>query len=437
MRSAALRFKELAEAMDLIEEEPTVVAIDHAWERIDEIERLIEESGINPLMIDVMDTVVEPELAGGLDADTIAIARERRLLYSAISETPSRVSLERRVSRRDLIFRATSRMIEWLNVPVLDVDLCNVLDGCKICVTACPYSALSGKPPVVDYDRCTSCGLCVGLCPIEALFFPALAPEGIEWFIKTIREKSSEPFHLVITTRSLLKDLAHLRGVEPTLVLPLRRAEELSPLYAARLFSRGFSPVIYARGLGEISKLYEELRSLNMLKIVDSVDRLREILSEKAAVADRGESNTYRGFFRLSAEGRVERVDLGFPGYADLQVNESACTLCGACERACPTGALRIQGDSRLLLLRDDCIGCNKCAEVCPERAIWSVKWVYSKPAEKELARSDVARCVRCGKPIGPERLIASVEKKLAAASLSTRHIRLCAECKPLSIFED
>ena len=45
---------------------------------------------------------------------------------------------------------------------------------CNPCVDACPFGAISMKdinaPPVVDYDKCTGCGQCVGICPGLAIF---------------------------------------------------------------------------------------------------------------------------------------------------------------------------------------------------------------------------------------------------------------------------
>ena len=45
---------------------------------------------------------------------------------------------------------------------------------CNPCVDCCPVDAISMKdinaPPVVDYDKCISCGKCVGICPGLAIF---------------------------------------------------------------------------------------------------------------------------------------------------------------------------------------------------------------------------------------------------------------------------
>ncbi|UCH72548.1 MAG: 4Fe-4S binding protein [Thermoplasmatales archaeon] len=45
---------------------------------------------------------------------------------------------------------------------------------CDPCLTVCPVSAISMKNindiPKVDFDKCTGCGRCVGICPGLAIF---------------------------------------------------------------------------------------------------------------------------------------------------------------------------------------------------------------------------------------------------------------------------
>jgi Fe-S-cluster-containing hydrogenase component 2 len=45
---------------------------------------------------------------------------------------------------------------------------------CNPCVDVCPFGAITMKdinaPPIVDYDKCTSCRKCVGICPGLAIF---------------------------------------------------------------------------------------------------------------------------------------------------------------------------------------------------------------------------------------------------------------------------
>ncbi|MDR2514440.1 MAG: 4Fe-4S binding protein [Christensenellaceae bacterium] len=41
------------------------------------------------------------------------------------------------------------------------------------------------------------------------------------------------------------------------------------------------------------------------------------------------------------------------------------CVSCGACEPACPVGAIS-EGDGKFVINADTCIDCGACAGVCP-----------------------------------------------------------------------
>jgi Fe-S-cluster-containing hydrogenase component 2 len=51
---------------------------------------------------------------------------------------------------------------------------------CNPCVDACPVGAISiahniNAPPVIDFEKCTGCGLCLGFCPGLAIFLVDLS----------------------------------------------------------------------------------------------------------------------------------------------------------------------------------------------------------------------------------------------------------------------
>jgi ferredoxin-type protein NapF len=70
------------------------------------------------------------------------------------------------------------------NATALISDKCLPRRGviCQSCKDACPASAIVVAPakvpaPVVDLDRCTGCGACVAVCPVDAIAVAAL-PEA-------------------------------------------------------------------------------------------------------------------------------------------------------------------------------------------------------------------------------------------------------------------
>lgn len=51
------------------------------------------------------------------------------------------------------------------------------------------------------------------------------------------------------------------------------------------------------------------------------------------------------------------------------RIDEAACTLCGACQAACPTEAITL-GETAFKVNAEACCGCGACVEVCPTEAV-------------------------------------------------------------------
>ena len=79
-----------------------------------------------------------------------------------------------------------------------------------------------------------------------------------------------------------------------------------------------------------------------------------------------------RGFNPVSRFlGAVQRVPFRkFQGRLqdDIRVDPERCTLCGYCQRVCPSGNLVSDGES--LTTRNRCVLCMRCYNFCPESAI-------------------------------------------------------------------
>ncbi len=51
-------------------------------------------------------------------------------------------------------------------------------------------------------------------------------------------------------------------------------------------------------------------------------------------------------------------------------VDQTACVACGACEKACPLGAIKVYNGCFAKAAEDRCVGCGKCEKVCPANSI-------------------------------------------------------------------
>jgi len=432
-----IRVSDLEEGFNLLlsldPKAPALLVFDGVWGRAFEVARYASSRGLNVFNVDFLDAEAEVDLVCGvIGLETLVQARLARLRTSSASSAPIRVSLGKVVSRRDLLKLGPVAALEYLNRPIVDRESCQVLPSCRLCIEACPEKALSGKPPSVNYDICTLCGVCFSICPVEAIYSPQTTPGAIEAYTEALRETTGEPLVLLIARYEDLGDLRILKCMGyPTVLLPLWSLSEISPLSLLRMAHRGLTPVIYAKH--GIPRPILELEQLGVVRVAKSFEELQARIAVGPVYSPRPHSDTPRGFALevLSSLSLSGNLQLSFPGVGIVSVDPNLCTLCGVCTKTCPTGALSlVEGDyAKLLFEPSSCIGCKECEVICPERAI-KVTWAYKKSIERTLAESPIAKCIGCGTPIGPEALIKGVERKLEKAGIKPRHTRLCQSCK-------
>ncbi len=80
---------------------------------------------------------------------------------------------------------------------------------------------------------------------------------------------------------------------------------------------------------------------------------------------------------------------------------QSGCTLCEACFRVCPTGAIQIEQnphDWALTFQADRCVACEVCLEVCQPRVLDAQATWDARPGQPAitLIKQAMQRCSRC-----------------------------------------
>lgn len=147
------------------------------------------------------------------------------------------------------------------------------------------------------------------------------------------------------------------------------------------------------------------------------------------------------GFVREETAGkRRQRRRVRVP----VLVSPTDCTLCGLCTGRCKTGALRIVEDAtltQLTLFATRCIGCDLCAEICPESVL---EMADGSPSEQgdgtddgsqpvsgwRLRSSTRLACPRCGQPTVSEAEMDGICARLQLDEQMQRRMRLCVACK-------
>ena len=318
---------------------------------------------------------------------------------------PRRLDPGKPVGRRSLILMPHRAAVRRINGPILvRPEDCAGARACSLCTTLCPTRALAGKPPQLDPYKCSECLACVKACPLEALTAPGTPPGMLEGLAR-----ASGARILVVAERRSGPTLSGLRPPIPALVWLLPTLEALSDAEAARAAAGGARLV----AVGPPSPGLEALERRGLILRVEDPEGIPWTPMEPPP---------------------IPRGPASWPLRGALEVDPEKCTLCGACARACPTGALALAQDGAGILLEWDpekCRGCTLCEQRCPEQAITCTATLAPPArARRVLARSPPAACARCGRPLNIPRALARRVQERSGAPL------LCPECRRRRMLE-
>jgi len=233
----------------------------------------------------------------------------------------------------------------------IDEDNCSL---CSICSSVCPFDALEVDEEkgrlILDVEKCQVCGLCYSACPASAINLLYYEPDSL---LAYLEKKMGE---------TGLKTLALVcRGVSPP---PSGKVRDF-------LAKQGFEDYILIRVpcVGRIP-LEFYLRALRM-----GIERIIVVQCDEDYCRFKDGSDVSRK--RLTLLSYVLR-ELGFgedtilcytnPMRA-IYVTEN-CVGCGKCAFICPYDAITLQPGGTPTIDLDSCVGCGVCAVVCPHQAI-------------------------------------------------------------------
>ncbi len=164
-----------------------------------------------------------------------------------------------------------------------------------------------------------------------------------------------------------------------------------------------------------------------------------------AAVADKrrllGLANEH-----LAAHAPIPQSVIALPAgapFGSIDVNRDACTMCLACVASCPEAALLDHAETpKLRFIEANCVQCGLCAATCPEAAIALVPRLDLTPeakAPRVLNEAAIHACVRCGKPMGTQKMVLAIVERLRTHSMfaeerALARLTMCADCRVIDM---
>jgi len=455
-----------------------------------ELHAEVRKAGLDPLGVEVVDLGAYAARVHSREEAT----RKARVLLTAAAARARTFAGSRPENLKPLLPKAVSRrallslsLLEYQAVAAVAVERCHAEDGCRECLGACPYQALSLEDGEIrlDKSRCTSCGSCVTACPHEAIDLPGWTAAQVEAYVGALLgapPAELAPRAVLVVCRhgaAALQALAGTGASYPVQWLPMEVPSlgMVPPAWLLAFLHLG------AAGVGVVS-CTQGCGAISVTRIEGRVDFCRDVLRhagdrpERVVLLPEEPSALLRALWTTAVEVlRVPPLVQAPPaatatadpfahrsrahvlvalgerlGASTLAIDHLAspfglvqvgagCTLCGGCAAACGPGALRLEGDGDAALTFDPalCTACGRCLAACPEPDTLALHRRTDLPllsrGREALVQGRYGRCVACGGPIAPQPMLERVARLLAGEHPRTLQVvtRYCSSCRGLA----
>jgi ferredoxin len=359
----------------------------------------------------------------------------------------------------------------------------NKKTGCTQCIDVCSTKAIksAGEKIEVTPQLCMGCGACTTVCPSGALtyVYPRVSDMGarVKAALNTYAKAGGKDAALLLyDAESGVKAIAALArkgdGL-PARVIPIEvhhpasvgmdvwlgaiaygasevlvhMSDAIAPEYATQVAAQMKVADTILNGLGyqgEHFAVLPDVATVWSRQVALSVrtNATFNLTNDKRTTLD-------MVFDHLAQHAPVPAAQITLPAgaaYGAIAVNTDKCTMCMSCVGACPEGAINDNPEApQLRFIERKCVQCGLCVKTCPETAIALVPRLNLQESAKKpqlINEAKLFNCTKCGKAMGPERMIQNMIAKLAGHSMfasddQKRRLTMCGDCRVVDLYTD
>lgn len=308
----------------------------------------------------------------------------------------------------------------------------NLCQGCGTCALVCPSGAVRYDHPAPDFSLTRLCAMlnawdAAGGGPVGLWIFneaiDAEAPAG--WQAYPVHEPAS--LGLEIWLAALAMGFNRVAITPGELPAATRHALD-TQLTLGRAILLGLN-LPACLGLATSASELAGLPSLpGRIKTdwVISDDKRTQLFAAIDALVD-------------IANAPPSLISLPAAPIGEIRIAAEKCTLCAACVRICPTGAVSLPGTTMQLAFTEErCLQCGLCANVCPEKAVSLMPRLLTSKAARQVPRvvaeAEPYGCFECGRQFTTRAMIERSRAMMAGHPMfqgtQARLMTMCPDCR-------
>ena len=360
--------------------------------------------------------------------------------------------------------------------------------GCTQCIDVCSAAAIrsDGDRIFVEPHLCVGCGACTTVCPSGALTYayPSVPDLGtrVKTLLATYARAGGRDACLLLhaeDSRDAIARLARRGNGLPARVIPvevhhiasvgldlwlaalawgatqiavLATGEEAPEYRAALAFQMQLGETI-ANALGYQGEHFRIVDGAEVAGFDAAIRQWPVALTARVAgtFAPTPEKRTTIGLaldhlaLHAPVPQRIIPLPPGAP-FGAIAINADRCTMCLACVGSCPEAAILDNLEApQVRFIESKCVQCGICAATCPEHAITLTPRLDLTPAARAprvLNEATIFMCTGCGKPLGTDKMIATMLEKLSGHSMfaapgALDRLKMCADCRVVDLIKN